>query len=234
MGAIYRREMSAFFTSPIAYVYLSAFYFFAGLFYFVTTIAYATSDMSGVFGNMFLVIIILVPVLTMKLLSEDKKQKTDQCLLTAPVSLWSIVFGKYFAALTIYTIGLLVFIAEALALSIFGTVSWAVVIGNVLGVWFLGAAFLAIGLFASCLTENQVVAYIIGFAAMLLLYMIDVAASFINVSWIQSALYALSVYTRYNEFSSGIFNFASIFFFLSLGFIFNFLTVRVLEKRRWS
>ncbi len=75
MGAIYRREMLAFFSSPIAYVYLTAFYFFSGLFYFLTTVAYATSDMTGVFSNIFIVVIVLVPVLTMKLLSVKKKQR---------------------------------------------------------------------------------------------------------------------------------------------------------------
>ena len=106
MGAIYRREMSSFFSSSTAYVFLSVFFLFSGYFFLAGTLMSATTDMSAMFSALFLIVLILIPVLTMKLFSEEKKQKTDQGLLTAPVSLWGIVLGKYFAALTLYTTGL--------------------------------------------------------------------------------------------------------------------------------
>ena len=99
MGAIYRREMGAFFTSSIGYVFLAVFYLASGYFFYAGSLANATTDMSSLFSSLFLIVVILIPILTMKLLSEEKKQKTEQGLLTAPVSLGGIILGKYFAAL---------------------------------------------------------------------------------------------------------------------------------------
>ena len=99
MGAIFRREMGAFFTSGIAYVFLAGFALFSGLFFSLSVVGSGMADMSPMFGSMFLIVVFLIPILTMRLLSEEKKNRTDQGLLTAPVSLTSIVLGKYFAAL---------------------------------------------------------------------------------------------------------------------------------------
>ena len=98
MGAIYRREMGAFFTSGAAYVFLAVFYLVSGIFFFNGVISQSTTDTSAMFSSMFYIVIFLIPVLTMRLLSEEKKNKTDQGLLTAPIGLWEIVLGKYFAA----------------------------------------------------------------------------------------------------------------------------------------
>ena len=202
MGAIYRREMNSFFSSSIAYVFLSVFFLFSGYFFLAGTLMSATTDMSEMFSALFLIVLILIPVLTMKLISEEKKQKTDQGLLTAPVSLWGIVLGKYFATLTLYTIGLCITLVYALILSYFGTVMWGIVISNFLAMFLLGAAFIAVGIFISSLTENILV--------------------------------SLSFYTRYIEFTRGIFNLSSVIFYVSVAFVFNFFTVRVFEKKRWS
>ena len=105
MGAIYRREVGAFFTSSIAYVFLAVFYLAAGYFFFGSSLAMATTDMSNLFSSLFFVITILIPVLTMRLFSEEKKQKTEQGLLTAPVSIGGIVMGKYLAAAVYYWSG---------------------------------------------------------------------------------------------------------------------------------
>ena len=132
MGAIFRREMNAYFTSPIAYVFLAVFNVFAGFFFFNYTIASGSTDMSSVFMNMFTILLFVIPILTMKLLSEEKKQKTDQCLLTSPVSLFGIVLGKYFAALAVFAIGLIRFVLYSVILSIYASVAWSVIIGNIL------------------------------------------------------------------------------------------------------
>ena len=124
MGAIYRREIGAFFTSSIAYVFLAVFYLAAGYFFFGSSLAMSTTDMSNLFTSLFFIVTILIPVLTMRLFSEEKKQKTEQGLLTAPVSIGGIVMGKYLAALTLYTIGLAIIFVYALILSFFGAVAW--------------------------------------------------------------------------------------------------------------
>ncbi len=234
MGAIYRREIGAFFSSGIAYVFLAVFYVFAGYFFSITTLAAGTANMSGMFSNLFLIIIFLIPILTMRLFSEEKKQKTEQGLLTAPVSLTEIVLGKYFAALTLFTIGISVVFVYGFILSMFGTVAWLTLLSNFLALFLLGAAFSAVGVFISSLTENQVIAAVGSFVCLMMLYMIDVIASTVNVTWLQEFLYDMSFYSRYYEFTCGIFNLSSVLFYISTAVLFNFFTVRVFEKRRWS
>ena len=234
MGAVYRREMGAFFSSSIAYIFLAVFYFFSGFFFYTSCLSASTTDMSGAFSSVFIIIIFLIPIMTMKLFSEEKKQKTEQGLLTAPVSLTGIVCGKYFSALTLYSIGIAIFFVYALILEYFGNVEWSVVIGNFIGLFMLGAAFISVTLFISALTENQVIAAIGGFLSLMLLYMIDVIGKSVPIEFVSNILVKLSVYSRYYEFTTGIFNLASGLYFISIAVIFNFLTVRTFEKRRWS
>ena len=167
MGAIYRREIGAFFSSGIAYIFLAVFYLFAGYFFYASSLYSATTDMSGLFSSLFMVIVFLIPILTMRLFSEELKQKTDQGLLTAPVSLPGIVLGKYFAALTLYTIGIAIVMLYGMILSFFGEVAWGIVFANFLAMFLLGAAFIAVGLFVSALTENQIIAAVGGFVALM-------------------------------------------------------------------
>jgi ABC-2 type transport system permease protein len=234
MGAIYRREMSAFFNSSIAYIFLAVFYIFSGYFFSYSSLKYATTDMSGVFSSIFIIILIIIPIITMRLFSEEKKQKTEQGLLTAPVSLTGIVLGKYFAALTLYTFGIVIFLLYALILEYFGGVAWPVVLSNTFALFLLGAAFISVACFISSLTENQVVSAIASFMALMVLYLFDMFAQYINNEFISDLISSLSFYSKYTEFTSGIFNISSILFFISTAVIFNFLTVRVFEKRRWS
>jgi ABC-2 type transport system permease protein len=234
MGAIFRRELNSFFKSSIAYIFLSVFFICSGYFFYGGPLRAATSDMSSMFNALFMVILILIPVLTMKLLSEEKKQKTDQGLLTAPISLWSIVLGKYFAALALYTMGISIIFVYALILSYFGAVLWTSVLANFLALFLLGAAFIAVGLFVSSLTENQMSSAVASFLALMLLYMIDSLAALFQSETIKDIFVSLSFYTRYMEFTMGMFNLSSVIFYISAAFLFNFFSVRVLEKRRWS
>lgn len=234
MGAIYRREMGAFFTSGLAYVFLSVYFIFSGYFFYSGTLLMGTTDTSSMFSALFLVVLFLIPILTMKLLSEEKKNKTDQGLLTAPVGLWSIVLGKYFAALTLFIIAESVIFIYAIILSYFGTVAWATLLGNYFAMLLLGAAFIAVGVFISSLTENQMASAVASFLALMLLYMLDSIAGNIKIEVISKLFVSLSFYRRYLEFTMGIFNLSSVVFYLSAAFLFNFFTVRVLEKRRWG
>lgn len=234
MGAIFRRELNSFFKSSIAYIFLSVFFICSGYFFYGGPLRAATSDMSSMFNALFMVILILIPVLTMKLLSEEKKQKTDQGLLTAPISLWSIVLGKYLAALALYTMGISIIFVYALILSYFGAVLWTSVLANFLALFLLGAAFIAVGLFVSSLTENQMSSAVASFLALMLLYMIDSLAALFQSETIKDIFVSLSFYTRYMEFTMGMFNLSSVIFYISAAFLFNFFSVRVLEKRRWS
>ncbi len=234
MGAIYRREMGAFFTSGLAYVFLSVFTLLSGIFFFFGVIGSATSNMSSMFSNMFMIVLFLIPILTMKLMSEEKKNRTDQGLLTAPIGLWSIVLGKYFAALTLFIIAESVVFIYAIFIAVYGEVQWASLLGNYFAMLFLGAAFIAVGIFVSSLTENQMASAVASMLALFVLYLFDSLAANIENEHIQKAMLSLSFYSRYIEFTQGVFNLSSVVFFISAAFIFNFFTVRVLDKRRWG
>lgn len=234
MSAIFRRELGAFFTSGIAYVFLAVFYLLAGLFFYMYTLSSSTTDMSGMFSMLFAVIIFLIPILTMKSFSEEKKQKTEQGLLTAPVGLGGIVLGKYFATILMYIFGVSIVLIYALIISYFGSVDWGILFSNYLALILLGAAFIAIGMFISSLTENQVVAAVGGIFSLLFLCLVDILTNYISIDFITDFLNSISFYNKYYEFTCGIFNLSSVLFYISTAVIFNFLTVRVFEKRRWS
>lgn len=235
MGAIFRRELKAYFTSPIAYIFIAVFYIYTSIFFSMYNLSYGTTDMSTSFTTAFTIIMILLPLLTMRLFTEEKRQKTDQCLLTAPVNLFSIVMGKFLAAVCVFLCAMAIYVLYVITLvALAGSVAWATVIGNFVALLLLGASFISIGIFVSAMTENQVVAAILSFIIIIIFYMIDIFAGNVQVEWLRNVMSSLGFYTRYYEFSTGIFSVPSTVFFLSAIFIFNFLTVRALEKRRWS
>ncbi|MCL2053667.1 MAG: ABC transporter permease [Oscillospiraceae bacterium] len=243
MGAIFRREMKAYFTSPVAYIFISVFFFYTGTFFVSINIYNAISDLSYVFIYVFLIMMIMLPILTMRLFAEERRQKTDQCLLTAPVSLFSIVFAKFAAALCVFLCAMSIFAFYLLALSAMGAnIAWSIVWGSLIALLLLGGCFISIGVFVSSLTENQIVSAIVSIIAGFLFYMMDVMAGSLdslinsnrNFAALKAVMTSLGLYTRYAEFSSGILNLESVVFFLSFIFVFIFLTVRVLEKRRWG
>lgn len=234
MFAIFKRELKAYFTSPLGYVFLAIFYAFSGLFFYIFSLSVGSTDISSVFLMMFIVLMVFVPLLTMRLLSEDKKQKTDQLILTAPVSLLSIVMGKFLAAYAIFAIGVAVMPVYGFVMSTFATVSWLPIWGNTVGLLLLGGIFVSIGLFISSLTENQMIAAIGGFFINLMILLMNTLKSALPNGFLQDVLSSISVYSRYSEITSGIFSLSRLIFFVSVIFIFLFLTVRVLEKRRWA
>ncbi|MCD7770913.1 MAG: ABC transporter permease subunit [Oscillospiraceae bacterium] len=242
MKAIFRREFGAYFKSPIGYIFLTAFYAASGVLFGITAVStssldgllYLTPDMSTMFTLLFYVLMVLIPILTMRTMSEEMKNKTDQCLLTAPISLGSLVVGKFLAAFCVYAMGVAATFVYAIVLNFFVEVHWLEVMGTILGLLLIGAAFIAICMFVSSLTENQVTAAVGGFAAILVMYLISSIASIISVNWIANILNELSVLSRYAYFTYGIFDFSNVLFFVSMVVVFLFLTVRVVERRRWS
>ena len=235
MSAIYKREIKAYFTSPIAYIYLAVFFLVTGVYFVFVNLGGSTTDLSAVFGGVFTVLMVLLPLLTMRLFADEKKQKTDQGLLTAPVSLSGIVMGKFLAAFTVFFLGMLIYLPYIIVLKgLAGNIAMSTVLGNFLGLTLLGASFISIGVFVSSLTEFQIVAAIVTFIINIFLYMIDSFA--LNVQWapLSKVMVAIGFYNRYTEFTQGILNITSVLFFLSVVFVFNFLTVRVMERHRWN
>lgn len=233
MAAVLRREFSSFFKSPIGYVYLAVYFLIAG-FYFWVLVVSQSPDISRVYSSLFLFSCILVPILTMKLFSDEKKQKTDQLLLTSPVSLSSLVYGKFFATFFVYGIGVSITVLFTLILAAFGEVDWMVMIGNYLGLLLLGAAMIAIGEMISSLTESQIIAVILSLIATVILLLLDSVVLLFSIPFLSDIIAAISITQRYTDFVNGILDISNVIFFVSIVVVVNFITVRILEKRRWS
>lgn len=234
MIAIYKREMRSYFTSPIGYVYICAYLFAMALFLKMYMVDNGMSNVVYYFGGSLIIYMFLVPILTMRLFSEEKKTKTDQILLTSPVSVTGIVMGKFLAAFSVFAIALLPTVISLLFVAHYGTVSVALTVGNYVGILLLGLSFVSIGCFLSAVTESQVVAAVLSFTVLMSLYFLDTLAGNINSVIVTKIVDFISVYERYTDFTSGLFSLSSVVYYLSVSAIFVFLTIRVIEKRRWS
>lgn len=234
MIAIIKREISAYFSSAIGYIVLAAFYIFGGFYFYMSVLLSNTTDLSYTFSSLFVILAFVIPILTMRLFSEEKKQKTDQALLTAPISLTEMALGKYFAALIMYLICILITLVYAVIISFFNAPDWTSVLGNFLGIFLLGAALIAVGMFLSSVTENQIVAAIGGIVVGVLMLFMESIAQSVSVEFISNLLRKISFMSYYNNFTLGILSLKDIVFFVSVCVLFIFLTVRVFEKKRWS
>lgn len=239
MLSILKREFSSYFTSPLGYVFLAVFYGFSGLFLWMNCLVQGSADMSGVFMMMFFIIVILIPVLTMRTMADDKRQKTDQLTLTSPVSLFGLVGGKFLAAFFVFLCAAAVLLIYALFIA--GAVSgtgnafaWQSFWGNFIGLILMGGVFISVGIFISNLTENQMIAAIGSIGANIALCMFDIISAYIPVDAVKNVLSALTIFNKYSEFTYGLFSVKNILFFMSIITVFLFLTMRTTERRRWS
>ena len=256
MFAIYRKEMRSYFINPIGYIYMGVFLVFAALLCCYTTIISGSYDTASYFTYLILAFIILIPILTMRLFAEERKLRTEQLLLTAPVTITGMVLGKYFAALTLYVAGILISCVNFIPLYLIGRAEsngnpysqthigpvTGEIIGGVIAIILLGAALIAVGTLISSLTENQLSAAVITIAVIAVMVLLNLfntltdadgqpligsyAVRFV-ISWV-------SVLGRFTAFNNGFFDYAALLYYLSLAFVFLFLTVRVYEKRRWG
>ena len=248
MFAIYKKELRSFFITPIGYVYTGAFLGLAALICCYTTILSSSYDTTSYFTIMMFAMGILIPLLTMRLFAEEKKLRTEQLLLTAPVTITGMVMGKFLAALTVFGGSLLVSCINFIPIYTtaaaergnqtyefyhIGPVTGQL-IGNLVGLLLIGAAFIALGTFISALTENQLAAAVITISVIALMLGLGLVNSLIDVYWIRAVLSWVSIYSRFGNFQNGLFDFAAILYYASICFVFVFLTVRVYEKRRWN
>ncbi|MFZ2539085.1 MAG: ABC-2 transporter permease [Oscillospiraceae bacterium] len=235
MGAIFKRELRSYFYSPLGYAFIIVMWVASGYF-FTYMLANSVSYIEYIFQSLLSIVMMIIPILTMRLLSEDKKLKTDQLLFTSPVNTSGVVWGKYFAALVMFLIGIASTVVYIVILATFTTPNWNIFLGNFLGLALLGGALISIGLLISSLTENQMISAIVSFAVMMFIFAFDTIAQIIppNLSFISTIIKELSFTSRYNDFVSGILNISHIVFFISIIVVFNFLTVRLIERKRWS
>ena len=177
MGAIYKKELKSYFTSMIGCVFLAIMLVIIGLYFFIVNMLNMYAEMSTTLGAITFVIVLIMPIITMRTLAEENRQKTDQLLFTSPVSVTKIILGKYFALLTVYAIGILIVCTYPLIMNMYGDAQLAQSYSSILGFFLMGAAYLAIGLFISSLTESQVIAAVISFIVMVFTYLMTSLAS---------------------------------------------------------
>lgn len=229
-----KRDLKGYFTSPLGYVFVAAYIIVMNATFYITSIMNASNGLTTVFNVMLYSLAIITPILTMRTFSEDYKQKTDQLLLTSPVSPSGIVLGKFFAAFLVFVFGLVLTIVYVIICQAFGKVNMASVIGNYVAILGVAAVYISIGVFISSLTENQLISAIATLAVFALLLILDLCYNLVNTAWIKAVLYWLSIYRRYNTFIMGVFSLADFVYYISVTAVFLFLTVRMLEKKRWS
>ncbi|GHU45613.1 hypothetical protein FACS1894120_0770 [Clostridia bacterium] len=176
----------------------------------------------------------VLPLLTMRLFAEERRQKTDQLLFTSPVTLTGIVTAKFLAAFTVFAGGALILPVYGLVLSAMTDVNWLIIIGNFAGLLALGTIFISIGILISSLTENQMIAAILSLLINVMFFIGSLITSLIQVPVVSDIMKALSVFDRYSEFALGIFRIGTVLFFVSCAAVFLFFTVRVLDSRRYS
>lgn len=234
MSAIIKRELSSYFNLAIGYIVLAVFYFFSGLFFYMYCLMSNTASMSYVFLSMLMIVMLTIPIITMRSFSEEKKQRTDQALLTAPVSITEIVLGKFLGAFLLYCLCNAIYVVYVIILACYATPDWAVFLTTMLGMLLMGGALIAIDLFISALTESQIIAAVLSIGIGLLIYMLDSLAGMLSVDWITSLFHNISFDAHFTNFINGIINLTSVLFFVSVIAVFLFLCVRVIEKRRWS
>ncbi len=234
MFAVYKRELQAYFKTPIGYIFCAIFLALSGAVFAYTTLFSMRADVSSYFTYMLFLFVILVPLLTMKLFSEERKQKTEQLLLTAPLSIFGMVMGKFLAAYTLFAGCMLFSSLSFLILTLYGQLQAPVLFGNILAILLLGMTFVSIGLFVSALTENQLAAAIGTVSILLVFLLISLLNTLIPTYWIRFILSTVSVFSRFQNFTQGVFDISALLYYLSVSAAFLFLTVRVYDRRRWG
>lgn len=234
MVAVYKREMKAYFTSPIGYIVMAVMMILMGL-YFTYMYSAGYSDISFVYTSISSVALLISPIITMRLVSEDRKQKVDQVLLTSPVRLWKIVVGKFLAAFTLFMIPFLITIFYNIIINLnTSDISWLIFLSDLCGMALFGASVLSIGLFISSMTESQIIAGILGLVVAFFIMQIDYFASAVDVAWFSTLCTYFSFVSRFYAFTSGQIDFSNIVFFLSITAFFLYLTNLAMDRKRWA
>jgi ABC-2 type transport system permease protein len=229
---IARRELYAYFVSPIAYLVAAAFLLLSGLFFVVGAARWQDATLQPMFGSLSIVLIFLAPVLTMRLLSREQDQGTIELLLTAPVRDWEVVTGKFLSSLIYYAGTLALTGLYIPVLVLYGHPDLGTTGSGYLGLVLLGGALLALGVLSSSLTGNQIVAAVIGIVASVGLWLLDLLGSLFG-GGVQQLIGYLTPSGHYYNLVDGIVDTRDLIYYLSATFLFLFLASRVIEARRW-
>ncbi|MBE5762141.1 MAG: hypothetical protein E7334_09105 [Clostridiales bacterium] len=235
MFAVFKREFKSFFQGVVGYVVMAVFLIIAGAGFFLYNVYSGSASIATMLGQLQLWAMLVIPLLTMKLFSDERRLKTDQLLLTSPVSLWGITIGKFLATCAFFFIMMAITFVYVAIIDIFGTPAYNEVFTGYLGFFLLACALISMGVFASTITENQIVAAIV---TLLMILFVNLAGSLAAMVSDMPILYYLfkmvDVYGRFYNFSYSIISLSDVIYMLSYTGVFLYLTVYNIEKRRWS
>lgn len=239
MIAVYKRELRSYFTTPMGYMYIAVFFAISSfVFCYFTFLAGLEASVSSYFTAELIVIALMTPLLTMKTFSEERKLKTEQLLLTSPITLPGFVGAKFFASYTMFAITYLISCIDFPIMFMYlpkqNAYGAATAVGGCIALMLVGAAFIAIGMLISALTENQMISAVGTLLALLLLLGISFLNSYINFAPLRAFFNWLGIYSRFYNFTLGYFDFSALIYYASFAFVCLFVTVRVYEKRRWA
>ncbi|MDR4509964.1 MAG: ABC transporter permease [Candidatus Brocadiaceae bacterium] len=231
-GTIFQREISAYFLSPIAYVVIAVFTVFSGYFFSVmlgitqeTTLQYSLAYSQFILS-------ILAPVITMRLLAEESKTGTIEPLMTAAITDFEVVFGKFLAAWALYNIMIAPTAFYIIFLAWVGSPDYGTIISSYIGLVLMGGFFISIGMLVSAVTKNQIVAAVIGIVALLILLVIGLASSG-NEGWLYATMRYIGTYDHWETFTKGIIDTRDVVYYVSFTALLLFIVVRIVESRRW-
>ncbi len=229
---IFRKEFKSYFISPIAYIVISVFLIIIGWLFFSTFFLEKQANLTKFFSLLPVTFAFIIPAVTMRLFSEEINVGSYELLITLPVSFRDIIMGKFLAAVAFVAIMLSPTLLYAVSTSFLGDLDWGPVIGGYLGAVFLGACFCAIGLFASSLTKNQVVAFIIGMAVCFSLTLLVDFVLFFIPSFLVDFFQYLSANHHFQNIAKGVIDLRDILYFVSLAFIALYATYLVIEEKK--
>jgi len=286
MIAIYKKEMRAYFSHMMGYVFLAFMLLSIGIWFAINNVLGRNTNFNWALEGATIFFFIIVPVLTMRLFSEEARQKTDQLIFTSPLSVLSIVLGKFLAAFSLFSLATGITIIMPIMLSRFGEVPVSHITGTYVGFVLIGAACIAVGVFISVLTDNQIIAAVITIGAIFVMFIISAVAAIMPTTTFASLVFVLlviaaiiaiwynatrkiivtviiavialalaaglymannliydgiivrvllwfSIFGRFSNFSRGILNINDIVYYISFSALFLYMTVNVIEKRRW-
>ncbi|MDD2972044.1 MAG: Gldg family protein [Lachnospiraceae bacterium] len=236
MIAVYKKELKSYFHSVIGWLFMAVLLFFVGMYFMVDCLVYGIPYYSYVLSSVMVIFLFAVPVLTMKILSEEKHQKTDQLLFTAPVRLSGIILGKYLALLTILLLVVLISACYPVILIVNGSIPIAETYVAIAAFFLFGATCIAIGMFLSAITESQVIAAVLTFAILLTGFMMSGLCNIISTTgnWITKILSIFDIATRFDNLLNGIIDVNCVLYYISVIIFSLFLTCQVIQKRRWT
>lgn len=230
MKAIYLKEILHNFHSIVGYAFLTVSFLISGILFAINNLIPLKSDITSFFSTFLSISVFLLPLLTMRLFAEEKKMKTDQLIMTAPIKMSDVVIGKYLASLTMFGIILMETIPFFMIIAIFGELQLPQLIGTYIAVTIIASSFLAIGMLISAQTENQIVAAVITYAVLITLWLLGAVRNAVGKPFSIIINY-LAVLSRYTEFSLGILNPTSALYYFGFIFFCLFVTIQVMENK---